>query len=356
MKDRKKKLRLLIKKNDIDGFLVVSAVNIRYLTGFKGSYGFLLLTGKDEYLFTDSRYYTEARKLIKGTKIRLAERAWPEILTRYGVKKLGFAENNLNFGLYRNWRRKIKGIRLIPLPDLTAEIRQVKDGQEINAIKKAVRVAQRALTGLTLRPGIEEREVKKQIEDSIREYPGAEPSFPTIVAFGGNSSMPHHHPGSNRLSGSQIVMIDLGARLDGYSSDLTRTYLAGKINSKFKVIYNVVLSAQKAAMEAIKPGVSIEKIDRLARDCITGNGFGRYFGHALGHGIGMLVHEKPAINYYNKQKLLPGMVFSVEPGIYIPGWGGVRIEDLVQVTANGCRILTDIPRELNAMIGRGRKR
>ena len=346
MKDRERNLTRLIEKNGIDGLLVTDHINIRYLTGFKGTYGFLLVTGREKYLFTDSRYYQEAKRAVPGARIRLVERTWPKVLCRYPVRKLGFAENNVSFGSYKQWQKKLPGIRFVPGPDLIAEIRQVKNRQEINAIKKAARITERVLSRLTLRPGIKEWELKKEIEDYIREYPGAEPSFPAIVAFGSNSSMPHHSSGNKKLAGRQIVMIDLGARLNGYSSDLTRTYLVGRITSKFKKVYNIALSAQRIAIEEIRAGIAIERIDRRARDYIAKQGLGRYFGHALGHGIGMSVHERPTVNYMNKQKLIPGMVFSVEPGIYIPGWGGVRIEDMVQVTERGCRVLTGIPKEL----------
>lgn len=325
----------------MDNILISNLTNIKYLTGFSGSYGFLLILNKHKYLFTDSRYYERAGKEARGVEVCLIKDNWPDILLRYRIKQLGFEANSVSYADYRIWRKKLKRIRFIPAKDLIEEIRQIKKPQEIEAIRRAIRFAKDILTRLMLKPGITELELSKKIEDLIRDVPGAEPAFPTISVFGANSSMPHALPGRKKLARNQIVLVDFGVKINDYSSDLTRTFWVGRITKKFKEIYNIVLTAQRLAIEGIRPGRQICEIDSLARDYIKKCGYGRYFGHSLGHGIGLQIHELPRINSKNKKRLKEGMVFSIEPGIYIPGWGGVRIEDLVLVTKSGCEVLTN---------------
>lgn len=325
----------------MDNILISDLTNIKYLTGFSGSYGFLLVLDGRKYLFTDSRYYERAGKEAKGVEVRLIKDDWPDVLSRYKIRQLGFEANSVSYADYRMWRKRLKKIRFIPTRNVVENIRQIKKTKEINAVRKAIRITKDVLTRLKIKSGITEFELSKKIEGLIRAVPGAEPSFHTISAFGSNSSMPHALPGRKRLTKNQIVLIDLGVRYNSYSSDLTRTFWVGRITKKFKEIYDIVVTAQRLAINGIRPGRQISEIDSLARDYIKEKGYGRYFGHALGHGIGLQVHELPRINSKNKERLVEGMIFSVEPGVYIPGWGGVRIEDLVLVTKNGCEVLTN---------------
>lgn len=325
----------------MDNILISNLTNIKYLTGFSGSYGFLLILGKHKYLFTDSRYYERAFKEARGVSVRLLKDNWPDILAGYRTKRLGFEANSVSYGDYILWRKRLKKIRFIPTTNIIEKIREIKKPEEVSAIRKAIKITEDILARLKIKPGITELELSKKIEGLIRAVPGAEPTFPTISVFGSNSSMPHALPGRRRLTKNQIVLIDLGVKVNGFSSDLTRTFWVGRISRKFEEIYNIVLTAQKLAISGIRPGRQICEIDKLARDYIKKQGYGRYFGHALGHGIGLVVHELPRINSRNKERLQEGMVFSIEPGIYIPGWGGVRIEDLVLVTKNSCEVLTN---------------
>lgn len=322
----------------MDNILITNLTNIKYLTGFSGTYGYLLILGGERYLFTDCRYYERARQETRGVKVRLIKDNWPEVLLRYKIKELGFEANSVSYATYMEWRKKIK---LVPTRNVIEKIRQIKKPEEIKKIKRAIRITKEVLSKINLKPGITELELADWIERLIRETPRAEPSFPTIVAFGTNSSVPHARPSNRRLRKKQIALIDLGVKIDGYSSDLTRTFWVGRISKKFQEVYNIVLTAQHLAIEGIRPGRAICEIDSIARDYIKRCGYGRYFGHSLGHGIGLDVHELPKINYRNNERLQEGMVFSVEPGIYIPGWGGVRIEDLVLVTKDGCEVLTN---------------
>lgn len=334
----------------MDNLLVSDPANIRYLTEFSGTYAFLLLLDGQRYLFTDSRYFEKAHKEVRGVNIRLIKDDWPLILSRYNIKRLGFEANSVSFRDYSEWRKKLKKIKFIPTKDIIEKERQIKTSREVSAIRKAIGITEDVLARLRIKPGITESELSKKIESQIRLSFGAEPAFPAITAFGSNSSMPHAFPGRRKLANNQIVLIDFGTKINGYSSDLTRTFRVGRITKKFRKIYNIVLDAQRLAIEGIKPGRPICEIDCLARNYIKKNGFGRYFVHALGHGIGLQVHELPRINSRNKEKLEEGMIFSVEPGIYIPGWGGVRIEDLVVVTKNGCEALTTSPKKLDDMV------
>lgn len=346
-KSRFVKLKAELDKLDIDAFLVSNLINIKYLTGFLGTHAFLLILDNRRFLFTDSRYYERAQKEAGCVNVVLVSNNWPDILLKYGFKKLAFEADSISYGTFRDWKKKLKGIKMLPKRNIVENVRQIKDKDEIKLIKRAVKITDDLVRNLCFKPGITEEELAEKIEDRMLEEYNVRPSFPIIAAFGHNTSMPHAKPGNKKLSLNQMLYIDLGVQFKGYSSDLTRTFRMGKITGRFSKIYNIVLTAQKSAIEGIKPGLPACGIDALARDYIKKSGYGKYFGHSLGHGIGLSVHELPRINYKNKEKLEKGMVFSIEPGIYIPGWGGVRIEDLVLVTDNGCEVLTKSPKELD---------
>lgn len=344
----------------MDNILISNPINIEYLSGFSGTHSFLLISDGQKYLFTDSRYYERAVKETRGVnlaparmgrvKIRLIKDNWPEILLKYKIRDLGFEANSVSYSTYIEWKKKLKGVRLVPVQNFIEKMRQIKKPKEINAIRYAIKIAEGIVSRLKIKEGITEIELKSKIDCLIRDKSGAEPSFNTIVAFGVNSSMPHALPGNRKLLDSRIIKIDFGVRINGYCSDLTRTFWMGRITNQFEKIYNIVLTAQKLAIEGIRPGRRACDIDALARNYIKKNSYGRYFGHSLGHGIGMSIHELPRINYKNKEKLERGMIFSIEPGIYIPGWGGIRIEDLVLVTKTGCEVLTKSPKQLKDVI------
>lgn len=350
MNDRIRKLHIQLRLQDIDAFLVTNLVNIKYLTGFSGTFASLLVLGKKMFLFTDSRYYERAVIEAKLAKVIEISHDWPLILLKYNIKKLAFESDSVSYGTYDDWKKKLRGIKLVPTRNIIEKLRQLKDAEEIKKIRKAARITDELVRKTVFKRGISELGLIKRTEDMMRSRYRVRPSFSIIAAFGKNASVPHAKPGNKKLAGSQMALLDLGVELDGYSSDLTRTFWVGKITSQFSKIYNIVLAAQKLAIDGIRPGRNFCEIDELSRGYINKCGYGKHFGHSLGHGIGLTVHELPRVNFRNKEKIEKGMVFSVEPGIYLPGWGGVRIEDLVLVTDNGCEVLSKSPKELEDIV------
>jgi Xaa-Pro aminopeptidase len=346
MEARLKRLQQSLKCQKLSSLLVSNLLNIKYLTGFSCSNGYLVVLQDETYLYVDSRYYERACKEVKGICVRLLDEKWPLPLQKMRIKKLRFEADSVPYGIYMEWKKRFKGIALIPAKNTIENLRMVKDKYEIEAIRKSVRFTDKILSLLKIRHGISEIELTHNLENIIREDFRSVPSFNPIIAFGANSSIPHAVPKGKRIKNNEIALIDMGIVLNGYSSDLTRTFFMGKITRKFEQIYNTVLTAQCLAIGNIKPGVKAKDIDSAARNYIKDKGFGGYFGHSLGHGIGISVHELPRISWKSDEVLKEGMVFSVEPGVYMPGWGGIRIEDLVLVTENGCEVLSKSPKEL----------
>lgn len=347
-KNRIKKVQEEIEELKINALLISDRINVQYLTGFRGSYGFLLIFSKDVYLFTDSRYYERCKKEISGVQVRLIKDDW---LLKYKIKRLGFEACSVDYDTYRTWKRKFKRIKLTPTRLLVEKLRMIKKPEEVKDIQRAITITEKVLNKArkSLKVGITELSLAKKIEDWMREIPDTLPAFHPIVAFGSNTSMPHAGLSKKRLCSNNLVLIDLGTAFKGYSSDLTRTFLMGRITREFKKIYSIVLAAQKFAIENIAPGKTGAEIDAAARNYIKKQGYGKYFGHPVGHGIGSIVHEIPRIGPENKYLLKPGMVFTIEPGIYIPSWGGIRIEDMVLVTKKGCEVLTHSPKDLKTI-------
>lgn len=339
-------LRHEASRQGLDGILVTHEANVRYLSGFPGQDASLLITRKDRFLITDSRYAQEAEDLCGGCfAVRLAKGSLFEtirdIARRSRIRKLGFESLHLAYGIATRLKKHCGTIRLEATDDLVENIRAVKDADEIRAIKKSAALTREVFgrTAAFIKPGSSEKSIAEKIELAYLKA-GARPSFPAIVASGRNTSKPHAHPGTTRIRNNSFVMVDTGCVVDGYCSDLTRMVILGRIDKRFRRIYDVVRTAQELAIARIRPGAMIADIDRAARGHIAEAGFGTYFGHALGHGVGLEIHEKPAISSKNSGLLRSGMVFTVEPAVYIPGFGGVRIEDMVLVTKTGCELLT----------------
>jgi len=334
-----------IKKSSLDAILVTDETNVAYLSGFKGHDSMALITLDKNYFITDSRYIEEAEGALDNFCVRLVDRStydtFSEIIEILRLKRIGFEATNLPYGVAARLYELIKNAKLIPCRDMVEEIRAVKDPGEITLIRRSARLNKKVFNSALrrLKPGVSERSLADEIETIfIRE--GARSAFELIVASGENASKPHALPTSAKIRENSFVMIDIGAKLDGYCSDLTRMVTLGRVKDKFKKIYNTVRIAQEKAIEMIRPGVMVRDVDAAGRDHIKGAGFGKYFGHSLGHGIGMNVHEKPTISSLSEGSLRPGMVFTVEPAIYIPKFGGARIEDMVLVTDKGCEVLT----------------
>lgn len=344
----KKRLALLkdeLEKHGLDALLVTDEINVSYLSGFTGHDSMLLVTTRDDYFITDSRYVEDARNTIRGFRITLVEKSTFEtlssIIKKNRFKKLGFEAMHLSYGIALRLTRLAKPAQFAATKGLVESLRMIKDAGEIALIKDSIRLNKAVLNTVAKKvtPGQSELAIASMIE-ALYLRSGARAAFEPIVAAGKNASKPHATPTDTPIVNNSFVMIDMGARLAGYCSDLTRMIILGCASVRFKKIYAIVRIAQEKAIARIRPGARIDDIDRAARDHIRDAGYGKYFGHSLGHGIGLAVHEKPTISGLNEGIVKPGMVFTVEPAIYIPGFGGARIEDMVLVRNNGCEVLT----------------
>ncbi|MBL7132014.1 MAG: aminopeptidase P family protein [Candidatus Omnitrophica bacterium] len=344
---RLKRLHTILQKTQLDGILVSHQSNITYLTGAPSFDSYLLISRKQNFYITDSRYYQQAHSRLKDFRIKLGGefvfRTIAKLALDAKVKRLGFEARNLDVAQHHQIKNFLGQIYFVPTHELIEELRKIKQSEELEKIKKAVRITVQALAYARkiIRPGLKEIEIAAQLEYFIRYKGGARTtSFETIVASGKNSSFPHHLTSGRRLKKEEILFIDVGVDYQGYKSDLTRTFFLGKISSAITKIYNIVRQAQAQAIKRIKPGVKISDIDQRARQYITKHGYGGFFAHNLGHGIGLEVHEQPHISSRNETIIEPGMVFTIEPGIYLPNKFGIRIEDDVIVTKNGCEVLS----------------
>ncbi|MDD5072971.1 MAG: Xaa-Pro peptidase family protein [Candidatus Omnitrophica bacterium] len=339
----------ILRRQGIDSFFVSKPENVRYMSGYGGDDAYLLFAKSKKYFITDSRYYLQAKKDVKSFKIIIAKvpvsRLLAEILAKSKAGKTAFEAGQLPYAAYKRIAGKLaeKGIRFLPLEGAVEGLRQVKDAPEIALIRDSIAILENAVLYFEsiLKPGLSENDLASKTEYFIRAASGEWASFEIIVASGKNSAFPHARPGDRIIKPNDMVLLDLGVSYEGYKSDLTRVFFLGKINTKQKKIYGIVKEAQRRSVKAIKPGAKISEIDGIARGFINAKGFGSGFGHALGHGIGLEVHESPSVSSRNHAKIKPGMVFTIEPAIYLPDWGGIRIEDMVLVTKKGCEVLTD---------------
>jgi Xaa-Pro aminopeptidase len=354
MRPERSALRSLLAANRVDALLVTKRENVRYITGFTGSTGFLLLTPSGGYFITDSRYATQSEREVAGYRVEII-RSGEQLIDRVArlvkkrdVGRLGYEPGDLTVGLYQRLKRGLAPTRLHGVSKKGVEtLRIVKQEGEIEALTEAVRRAEQAFRAIRrkLKPGAEERSIAVAMEQVMRRRGAARAAFDLIVASGERGALPHGIAAGRRMKQGDLVVVDFGAECDGYYSDMTRTvYLGKRLTGVKRKIYETVQRAQEAAMARVRPGVAFREIDMAARDTIREAGFGDYFGHGTGHGIGLEVHEPPYVGPNSEETVRQGMVFTVEPGIYIPGVGGVRIEDMVFVTADGCRPLTTLPR------------
>jgi len=338
----------------IDALLITTLENTRYLSGFTGSSGAVLLTRNSAFFLTDSRYATQAKYEVHGLKIRVYKRQIEDIASFIkGIKAkcIGFEAKGITYETYHKLKKILPGKRLIPAPEDINAIRCNKDKDEISKIKKAAYLASVGFSAAMdcISPGISESEVALRIEMAMKRKGAEGLSFDIIVASGVRAALPHGKASQKKLRRSELIIVDLGARFKGYSSDETCTFIVGQPDKKQKNIYHAVKDAHDLAIEAVRPGVKASYIDSVARSFIKAAGYGKYFGHGTGHGVGLAVHEWPNISPYNNATIEEGMVFTIEPGIYIPGWGGVRIEDMVLVTRDGCEVLTRMSKEMTAL-------
>ena len=342
---RLKILRSELKKKSIESLLISNEGNVTYLSGFTGSDSVLFVTPDTQFFLTDSRYTQDAKCSVRGFAItEVISSTYDtigQIARKNGIRKIGFESMNLPYQVAKNLEGYVGRAKLIPVVNTVERLRAVKDKDEIKRITASVKLTKAVLKKAMqeVRPGLSETALSAKIECLFLKA-GAKSSFQTIVSCGSNCSKPHAHPTPARVAKDDAVMIDMGCLLDSYCSDITRMALVGKVKDKIKEIYSIVKTAQEKAFEKIRPGKPISEVDNAGRQYITDKGYGKFFGHSIGHGVGLEVHEEPSISRRSKEILRPGMVFTVEPAIYMPGLCGVRIEDMVLVTEKGYEILT----------------
>jgi Xaa-Pro aminopeptidase len=349
-KDRLSRLLGSFAGQEIDAIFISQPENRRYLSGFDGSAGYLLITPQKKVLATDFRYLEQAKRQSPDYQVfRISgptEDWFPELVYGLGINRLGFESRHITFYHYRGLSDIMKkadlSFRLVPVDGLIESLRVIKEPEEIELIAWAASISDAAFTyaeGI-IRDGISEQELAWEIEKFMRER-GSEPvPFDVIIGSGDNSAVPHAKPSSRTIHSGEPVVMDFGAKIGGYSSDLSRTVCIGSRDEIFRKVYDTVLGAQLAAIAMVKEGMSGEEADNMARIVIEEAGYGEAFGHALGHGIGLLPHESPRLGRGAVEPLTNGMVFTIEPGIYLPGWGGVRIEDTVVMEGGKVRVIS----------------
>jgi Xaa-Pro aminopeptidase len=369
MTDRLTRLREKMAEHKLDAFVVGAAVedifhthaaNRRYLSGFTGSTGWLLITSDNAFIATDFRYFEQAERespyftlfqTVGGLEKWFARLAGEAGLSN---KRIGFEAGDLTVAAFQAMKRALETIRaedrpkLLAAPPIVQELRAIKDPEEIAALQRAVDVGDAAFSAVAERiePGWTEKQIAWEIEKHARENAAEHMSFPTIVAAGPHGAMPHAMPRDHAVQEGDGIVIDMGVIVDGYCSDLTRTIVVGKPDPKFIEIYDIVLTAQRTAEEIVAAGMTGEEAHNLAHNVITEAGYGENFGHGLGHGVGLLIHEAPRLARMSKDELKDGMVVTIEPGIYLTGWGGVRIEDQVVLENGRARIMSHAPKLL----------
>nr|WP_263325756.1 Xaa-Pro peptidase family protein [Neobacillus sp. Marseille-Q6967] len=345
------KLRAGFQEHGIDGILITSEYNRRYLTNFTGSAGVALISRDRALFITDFRYTEQAAKQCQGYDIvKHPGTIHDEVAIQaknLGIKKLGFEEDHVTFSTYKAYEKLIES-ELVPVSGLIEKLRLIKTDAEIKILKVAADIADAAFKHILdfIRPGKTELEVSNELEFFMRKAGATSSSFDIIVASGHRSALPHGVASEKVIESGDFVTLDFGAYYNGYVSDITRTVAVGQPDQKLKEIYEIVLEAQLRGMAGIKPGMTGKEADALTRDYITEKGYGDYFGHSTGHGIGLEVHEGPALSFRSDIVLEPGMIVTVEPGIYIPGLGGVRIEDDTIITKDHNEALTHSTKEL----------
>lgn len=341
-------------QESVDALLVSTFLNWRYISGFRGDAGSLLITAKSAYMFTDSRYIEQAQKEAAGFNAVMTSLDVDEVkaaVSREGVKRLAFEKDHVTYSDWEKLKERFEGVELVPASGWVEELRLVKTPEEILCIQKAQDIADDAFALLTnsIHIGSREIDLALEFEFTMRRMGSDGLAFPIIAVAGERSSLPHGVPIGAEVRDGDFVTFDFGARYEGYCSDETRTFVVGHLDAKHKEIYDIVLEAQLAGLDAVKPGVKGMDVDGAGRKVIDKAGYGQYFGHGIGHGVGLNVHEGPRAGRKSEDVLKPGMIVTVEPGIYIPGFGGCRIEDLVLVTETGHRVLSNSPKELKVL-------
>lgn len=344
-------VRHYLERLGLDAILVTYIPTIRYLTGFTGSDGVVVVSRSELWLLTDSRYTAQAEEETAGFTLIEYQRKLEETAALLGGEcfgRIGFEASHLTVAQHTILAENLAGVELVALPGDFSALRSVKDRSELAALERISALASQAFLDLIpmIRPGATEVRLALELEWLLREAGADGVSFNFIVASGPRGGLPHAHPTDRVIARGELVTFDFGGILDGYCSDESVTVAVGEASHRQREIYGIVKEAHDLALERVRPGVSCREVDAAARDHIASRGFFENFGHGTGHGIGLEIHEKPTLSPRSDEILAEGMVITIEPGIYLPGWGGVRIEDTVCVTADGCRPLTKVPKEL----------
>ncbi len=346
------RLQKNLENESVPAILVSDITNVQWLTGFTGSSGFAVVTPSKGVFITDSRYTIQAGEEVKdlpvvsfGSPKRFSD-ALAEEVSKLGIDKIGF-EKSITYSTWDDWKSNVSSVEWIASGDAIKPLRMVKTADEIAKINEACKLADACLGHVQgmLQPGVSEMEISLAIEFFFRKQ-GAEIGFAPIVASGPNSARPHARPSNRKLENGDFVTLDIGANLNGYNSDITRTFVIGKASDRHKEVYDLVLKAEVECINALVPGIKASEVDGLARKILDEKGLAKYFGHGLGHGLGKAVHDLGSLSQRSEDRIEIGQVWTIEPGVYIEGFGGVRIEDDVHVSANGPEVLTSFPKDL----------
>ena len=351
MSDRLDRLVAQFPEKELDALLISAPENRRYLSGFTGSAGYLFITPERAVLVTDSRYTEQATNQAPDFQVIQVRGGWDWLLEQFketGVKRVGFESRNMTVATYNSLVDAVRDdsalgqVSMIATAEIPEEGRVFKDRSELAMLQRAIDASDAAMEAVcpTITAGMTEREVAWRMEMAMRDFGADSISFDTIVASGPNGAMAHHRPSDRIIEEGEPIVIDMGAIVEGYCSDITRTVVVGEPDETFNKIYDIVLGAQLTAINMVKPGMTGDDCDDLSRTVIAEAGYGDNFGHSLGHGVGLAVHENPRVSPRSPDKLEPNMVFTVEPGIYLTGWGGIRIEDIVVLGDDGAKVLS----------------
>ena len=356
MESRINRLREILKEEKLDAILISNSENRRYLSGFSGSAGYLVISSTDAILATDFRYIEQAgRQSPEFEVVRIGGvQSWlSDILGSRKLRNIAFESNNLTVAQHQNLITSLDKalpkarIQLLPTTSIVENLRSIKDEHEMVLLTKAIEISDQAFANVEplILEGLTEKEIAWLLEKEVRTLGGDAISFDTIVASGPNAALPHHRPSEKTVSRGEPIIIDMGALYNGYCSDLSRTIFIGEPDDTFKKVYDIVLAAQLTAIATVENGMTGQDVDALARSVIEQSGYGDNFGHSLGHGVGLAVHENPGVGPNSPHVIEEGMPFTIEPGIYISGWGGVRIEDIVVMNEGKARVISNAPKQ-----------
>lgn len=348
-------LKRVMREKNVDAVLISNMLNVRYFTGFTGTTGMALVIGEKKFFITDFRYVSQGKEEVEKNGYELicenisTLKRVGEILAEFGVQKLGIENQSVTLDQFRLFEGNFPKLEYVYLDDSFTKIREIKSGEEIEAIKKSIAIAEKALelTIPKIKIGVKESDIAAELEYQMKKLGASKPSFDLIVASNERSALPHGVAGDKKIE-EGFLTIDYGCFYKGYASDITRTFYVGdNPSSKHLEIYEIVKQANERAIKEVKAGISVHELDAIAREFIREKGYGEYFGHGLGHGIGLQIHEYPGVSYKAENKTLKeGMIITIEPGIYIPNFGGVRIEDDILVKKNSCEVLTSLDKSL----------